>query len=306
MEIEEVFARFRELKYGIRAKKKSESIWFGEHRSAFKGSGYDIIGVDQWKDGQPLKDIAWSLSLRTYPHKIYKIERMEPKEMRTILVADLSYSMLFRILHDANKALLLLDLIGSIGLTRAHLRDSVGLLGFSDRIELYLRPKLGTAQVFHMAQKIFEKAQFEREYPTKRKADLSVPLEFLSSRLRLRHSIVLISDLVDLLNGRDIIDFKLLGRLASKHDMIMLILDDPEEFIVKRKLGYVRAANMETGEQIVFSARRAGAIRRDIEESRAVLMADLKRLASIDSVVLTPENYFAVLTTFLMARVGRR
>ena len=306
MEVAEVFARFRELKYGIRGKKKSVSIWFGEHRSAFKGSGYDIIGVDQWKDGQPLKDIAWSLSLRTYPHKIYKIERMEPKEMRTILVVDLSYSTLFRILHDANKALLLLDLIGGIGLTRAHLRDPVGLLGFSDRIELYLRPKLGSTRVFYMAQQIFEKVQFEREYPTKRKADVSIALKLLANRLRLRHSIVLISDLVDLINERDAIDFSLLGRLASKHDMIVLMLDDPEEFVVKSKLGYVRTANMETAEQVVFSARRAGAIRQHIEESRTVLMADLKRRAGLDSVVLTPGNHFAELTAFLMARVGRR
>ena len=306
MEVAEVFARFRELKHGIREKKKSVNVGFGEHRSAFKGSGYDIIGVEQWQHGQPLKDIAWRLSLRTYPHKIYKIERMEPKEMRTILVVDLSYSMLFKILHDADKALLLLDLIGGIGLTRAHLRDPVGLVGFSDRIELYVRPKLGSTQVFYMAKLIFEKVQLEREYPTKRKADVSIPLNLLANRLRLRHSLVLISDLVDLINERDAIDFRLLGRLASKHDMIVLMLDDPEEFIVKSRLGYVRTANMETGEEIVFSARRAAAIRQQIEESRTSLMVDLKRRAGIDSVVLTPGSHFAELTKFLMARTGRR
>ena len=306
MEVAEVFARFRELKHGIRGKKKSVNVGFGEHRSAFKGSGYDIIGVEQWQEGQPLKDIAWRLSLRTYPHKIYKIERMEPKEMRTILVVDLSYSMLFKILHDADKALLLLDLIGGIGLTRAHLRDPVGLVGFSDRIELYVRPKLGSTQVFYIAKLIFEKVQLEREYPTKRKADVSIPLNLLANRLRLRHSLVLISDLVDLINERDAIDFRLLGRLASKHDMIVLMLDDPEEFIVKSRLGYVRTANMETGEEIVFSARRAAAIRQQIEESRTSLMADLKRRAGIDSVVLTPGSHFEELTKFLMARTGRR
>ena len=306
MEVEEVFSRFRELNRGAKAKKKSTSFSFGEHRSAFKGSGYDIVGVDQWRDGQPLKDIAWSLSLRTYPDKIFKIERMEPKEMRTILVVDLSYSMLFKILHDANKARLLLDLVGGIGLTRAHLRDPVGLLGFSDRVELYLRPKLGSGQVFYMAWLIFEKVEFEREYPTRRKTDLSIPLNLLASRLRLRHSLVIISDLVDLLNEPDSIDFRLLGRLASKHDMIVLILDDPEEFVVRSRLGYVRTTNMETGEEVVMSARRAAAVRRQLEESRERLMADLKRRAGVDSVVLTPGNHFEELSTFLMARSGRR
>ena len=78
MDVEEVFARFRDIKHGIKAKKKSTSIHYGEHKSGFKGAGYDIVGVEQWRPGQPLKDIAWNISLRTYPEKLFKIERMEP------------------------------------------------------------------------------------------------------------------------------------------------------------------------------------------------------------------------------------
>jgi len=40
---------------------------------------------------------------------------------------DLSYSMLFQIAHDSNKAMLLLDLIGGMGLTLAKMQDPVGL-----------------------------------------------------------------------------------------------------------------------------------------------------------------------------------
>ena len=134
MEVEEVFARFRDIKHGIKAKKKATSIHYGEHKSAFKGSGYDIVGVDEWRPGQPLKDIAWSLSLATFPDKVFKIERMEPKELRTLLVVDLSYSTLLQRAKESNKALLLLDLIGNFGLTRANVGDPVGVLGFSDHI----------------------------------------------------------------------------------------------------------------------------------------------------------------------------
>ena len=97
MEVEEVFARFRGIKHGIKAIKKSTSVHYGDHKSGFKGAGYDIVGVDKWRPGQPLKDIAWTLSLRTYPEKIFRIERMEPKELRTLFVADLSHSTLFQI-----------------------------------------------------------------------------------------------------------------------------------------------------------------------------------------------------------------
>ena len=147
MEVEEVFARFRDIKQGIRVKKKATSIHYGEHKSGFRGAGYDIVGVEQWRPGQPLKDIAWSLSLRTYPDKIYKIERMEPKELRTLLVVDLSSSTLFQISQESNKALLMLDLIGNMGLTRSNVRDPVGLLGFSDQIELFIPPRKGRRHV---------------------------------------------------------------------------------------------------------------------------------------------------------------
>ena len=304
MEIEEVFTRFRTIKHGIKSRKKATSIHYGEHKSGFKGAGYDIVGVDQWRSGQPLKDIAWSLSLRTFPKKIFKIERMEPKEFRTILVIDLSYSTLFQISNESNKALLLLDLLGNIGLTRASVRDPVGLLAFSDQIEIYLKPRHGTSQVFYMAHQIFEKLKLEREFPTKRRADFSLAFKFLATKLKMRHSIILISDLVDMVNDQKSIDFKTLRMLSSKHDMVSLILDDPKEFHVKSRLGYIRISNMETGKQTVISARKGKAIRRKIIESREALQFQLKHKSGIDSVVVTPENHDETLTKFLISRTG--
>ena len=305
MEVEEVFARFRDIKHSIKAKKKATSIHYGEHKSAFKGSGYDIVGVDEWRQGQPLKDIAWTLSLRTYPRKLFRIERMEPKELRTLLVVDLSYSTLFQISQESNKALLLLELIGNIGLTRANIRDPVGLLGFSDRIELYMKPRLGSSQVFHMAQKIFEKLALEREFPSRRGADFSIALDFMMARLKTGHSVVLISDMVDFVNDPDAIDYKRLRTLGAKHDMIVLILDDPEEYEVKSRLGYIRISDMETGRQTVISARKAGAIRRQIEEAHADVQYRLKHQCGIDSAVLTPQNHVDELAKFLVSRMSR-
>ena len=305
MEVEEVFARFRDIKHGIKAKKKSTSIHYGEHKSGFKGAGYDIVGVELWRPGQPLKDIAWTLSLRTYPDKIFKIERMEPKELRTLLVLDLSSSTLFQISKESNKALLMLDLVGNIGLTRANVRDPVGLLAFSDQIELFLKPKLGSSQVFYIAQQIFEKMRLARKFPTRRQADFSVAFKFMAARLKTRHSVILISDVVDLVNDHASIDFKRLSQLAAKHDMMVLILDDPEEFQVRSRVGYIRISDMETGKQTVISARKAGAIRRQIKERRDALQYKLKQASGVDSVVLTPENHADALPKFLIARTAR-
>lgn len=305
MEVEDVYARFRDIKHGIRTRKKSHSMHYGDHKSSFKGSGYDIVGVDQWRPGQPLKDIAWVLSLRTYPEKLFRIERMEPKELRTLFLLDLSTSVLFQLSQASNIALLMLDLIGNIGLTRTNVRDPVGLLAFSDRVELYIRPKLGTPQIFYLAAQIFEKLKLQREFPERRAADFNVALRFVASRLKVRHSIILISDVVDLVNDRESLDFRMLATLAAKHDMMVLILDDPHEFSFRSRLGYVRIADMETGRQTVISARKARDIRRTIEGRRADLQYMLKHKAGVDSVVLTPDNHIDELPKFFIARTAR-
>jgi uncharacterized protein (DUF58 family) len=304
VEVEEVFARFREIKAGIKSRRKSTSISFGEHKSAFQGAGYDIVGVDRWRPGEPLKNVAWSLSLRTYPDKLFKIARMEPKELRTLLVVDLSYSTLFQISQRSNKALLLLDLIGVIGLTRANMHDPVGLLGFSDRVELFLKPKLGSTHVFYMAHMIFDTLRHARAYPSRRQARFSVALD-VWARLKTRHSIVVISDLVDLTNDQESIDFRQLSRLGAKHDIMILILDDPDEFRVRSRLGQIRIEDMETGAQTVIPARKAAAVRSSIEQERERLRATLRTRSGIDSLVLAPDDYLKDLSRFLVQRTAR-
>ena len=168
-----------------------------------------------------------------------------------------------------------------------------------------MRPKMGTSQVFYMAYQIFEKLKLEREFPSRRPAHLKVALDFMLARLKMRHSVVVLTDLVDLVNDPEKVDFKRLRTLGAKHDMIVLILDDPDEFRVRSRLGYIRISDMETGKQTVVSARKAGAIRRRIEESRESLQYKLKYQAGIDSVVLTPDNHYEELPKFLISRTAR-
>jgi uncharacterized protein (DUF58 family) len=305
VDVEQVFARFRAIKQALKTPKRSDSSWFGEHRSSFRGSGYDIAGIDEWRPGQPLKDIAWNLSLRTWPHRIYKIERVEQKQIPTLLIVDLSHSTLFEISRDANKALLLLDVIGAIGLTRARLHDPVGLLAFSDRIELFVKPRLGTAQVFRIAHELFDRLELGRQSPVRRRADLAVALRFVAARLKTRHSLVIVSDLVDLIAADEALDFKLVGRVAWKHDVSVLVLDDPGEFKTASRFGFTRIANIETGVQTVVASWRMPLIRRGIEQSLDALRARLKRECGVDSAVLTPGPHLEALGRFFATRSAR-
>lgn len=305
MDVEEVFARFRALKQAIRPPQRSNSAWFGEHRSASRGAGFDLAGIEPWRPGQPLRDIAWRRSLRTYPERLYKIERIEPKQTPTLLVVDLSHSTLFEMSRDSNKARLLLDVIGTIGLTRAGVHDPVGLLAFSDRIELFVKPVLGSAQVFRIARELFARVELARESPLRRRADFAVALQFVLARLKTRHSLMIVSDLVDLTGAEDALDVELVGRLATRHDVSVLVLDDPDEFKISTRLGFLRIANIETGEQTVVPTRRMPLIRRDIEQALDRVRNRLRRECGVDSVILTPAGYFAALARFFAPRSSR-
>jgi uncharacterized protein (DUF58 family) len=305
VDVADVFARFRAITQAIRTPQRSNSPWAGQHRSAFRGAGFEMAGIDEWRSGQPIKDIAWRLSLRSYPHHLYKVERVEHQQIPTLLVVDLSHSTLFEISRDANKALLLLDVIGTIGLTRARLHDPVGLVAFSDRLELFVKPQLGRAHVFRIAHEIFDRLELSRQSAVRRGGDLSIALRFVAARLKTRHSLVIVSDLVDLIGDAAALDFTLLGRVAARHDVSVLVLDDPDEFTITTRLGFLRIANLETGAHTVVATRRLPRIRREIEEALGTLRTRLKRECGVDSEVLAPGRHFQLLAKFFAARGSR-
>ena len=194
-----------------------------------------------------------------------------------------------------------MELIGIFGLSHAHIIDPVGILGFSDKVELFLKPKLGSRYVFYMAKAIFERVELERKLKERRKTDFSAMADFLSTRVRTRHSIIVISDFIEFMNDGSVVDPDLLRHLSSKHDILFVFLDDPGEFAAKGKLGYVRVSNIETGEQAVISLRKLKQINREIKERRNKLQERLVK-TGIDSVVLTYGNHLFELNKFFSMR----
>ena len=82
-----------------------------------------------------------------------------------------------------------------------------------------------------------------------------------------------LTDLVDWVNDHESIDFKRLGTLAAKHDMIVIILDDPNEFQVKSRLGYIRISDMETGKQM-WTTRPYGKYWSMVSDGKRILALD--------------------------------
>jgi len=294
MELEEVFSQFRAFKRIIPLHHQTRVIRFGERVSPFKGPGFDIADIRELRSGEPAKDIAVRYSMRDPHGRIFKFERLEPKSVPVIIAADISSSMLFKIKRNANKARLLFELIGIIGLSSIYFSDSIGLVAFSDKIDIQMVPKTSKDYVFFMVREIFKKMKAQ-ELLEVGNASLMPVIDYLK-KLGKQHCVIFISDFIDQINKKELI-VDHLKELLAKHSVYLVFLDDPEEFAWKRSKGIVAVRNLETGEINLIKATKASKIRERFIQSRGDLINELKE-AGIYSLILSYGGHFPKLARF--------
>lgn len=307
MEVEQLFGELEDVKQEI-FRRKVKNFQIAEHPSPFKGSGYEIQTINKWKLGEPMTNIDWNLSLRTWPKEIFKIDRIETKNAPAVLVADISPSVFVEIDPLFSRFRLLLHLVGGLGFAANYFHDPVGVVAVSDDIQFYLRPKLGNGQLFYAMRLLLEKAsEFEkiryRHKPVFKKSGINSALEMLSGTLRRQCSIVLISDFTDTIHQEPEIDFKMIEILQSTHNwnVMAIFLDDPLEFFWKHSRGIVTVKNVETGRTEQVKAKKAFQIREKFQQERESLRRKLDDVG-VDSVVLSFGDHFNQLAQFLSER----
>lgn len=311
MDLKDLFSELSEVKQEI-FRNKVRNFKIAEHVSPFKGSGYEVHRINQWRLGEPMTNIDWNLSLRTWPKKVYKVDRIEPKNAPVVIVADISPSIFVELDPATSRFRLLLHLIGALGFAANYFHDPVGVLAFSGEIEFYLRPKLGSGQILYACQLLLEKAvEFEdkkkKNRLTAKRSNLNLATELLLAGLRQQCSIVIVSDFADVISGESDIDPKIIEALSSKHsrNVIALFLDDPKEFSWSKAGGVVNIKNVETGKFEKVKASRASAIRETFVLGRENLRKKLED-AGADSLVLSFGGHFNQLSQFLSERRSGR
>lgn len=293
MELEEIYSRIAATREEIfRGKIKSYS--FGEHKSRASSQGIDFKEINEWNRREPLRRISWPLSFASWPKKAYKLEMVDPRNAPLILLADISPSMLVRISEEANKARLLLELIGTLGSSAEYLKDPVGFCCFSDKVEFYLRYKIGRGNLFNGIKLIFDRLKeldetiaSGRYRAAPNKTDVNQALYFISARIKRQCSIVILSDFSDVISGRVELDMPTLQALSARYgwNVIAVFLDDPLELDWQSSGGTVRTRDIESGTMETIRAGRIKGFRAEVETKRERLMARLKE-SGVDSIIL--------------------
>ncbi|MCX6129405.1 MAG: DUF58 domain-containing protein, partial [Proteobacteria bacterium] len=205
----ELISRIRRLE--LKAGHLASEVLAGEYKSAFKGRGWEFDEVREYQHGDDVRSIDWNVTARM-GQPFVKIFR-EQREMTLMLLVDLSSSLYFgsgaRTKHETAA-----ELAAVLAFLAIRQKDKVGLMVFSDHIELYIPPSKGRAHVWSIIRSILShKAQGQ-------KTDLDGALRtFLQIRQR-RCLSFLLSDF--LAEGYE----KSLQHIALRHELVCMKIED--------------------------------------------------------------------------------
>ncbi|CAM3470744.1 DUF58 domain-containing protein [Flavobacterium longum] len=248
MDTKELLKKVRKIE--IKTRRLSDHIFSGEYHTSFKGRGMTFSEVRQYQFGDDVRAIDWNVTAR-YNEPYVKVFE-EERELTMILMVDVSGSESFGS-RSQMKSEIATEIAATMAFSATQNNDKIGLILFSDEIELYIPPKKGKSHVLRIIRELIE---FE---PKSRKTNISQALKFLSSVMKKKAIVFTISDFITDDN------YETTLKIASKkHDITGIrVYDFREESIPN--LGMVHMRDAETG-QIMMVNTGAKSVRMNYEK----------------------------------------
>jgi uncharacterized protein (DUF58 family) len=229
METKEILKKVRKIE--IKTKRLSNDIFGGEYHSSFKGRGMTFSEVRQYQFGDDVRAIDWNVTAR-YNEPYIKVFE-EERELTMMLMVDISGSESFGTSTQFKKDTVT-EIAATLAFSATQNNDKVGLVLFSDDIELFIPPKKGKSHVLRIIRELIE---FK---PKSKKTNIAAALKFLSSVMKKRAIVFVLSDFID-----DNYE-KTLKIAAKKHDLTGIRIYDKHDEEIPN-LGMVPMLDAETG-----------------------------------------------------------
>lgn len=283
----ELFKKIRQIE--IRTKGLVSDIFGGEYHSAFKGQGMEFAEVRPYQFGDDIRSIDWNVSAR-YDDTFVKIFE-EEREQTVMLAVDVSGSGEFGSVNKLKREIAA-EICAVMAFSAIQNNDKVGLLLFSDQIELFVPPKKGRRHVLRVIRDLF--AHETQSAGT----HISCALEHMLHVLERRSIVLVISDFMD--SGFE----TTLRMLARRHDTIAVHVSDPLEEVLP-DAGLVDMIDPESGERITVDTSNFD-VRESFEAISDQKRQELNRLfrrARVDRIpIQADEGYVDPLIQFFRNR----
>jgi len=229
MDTKELLKKVRKIE--IKTRRLSDHIFSGEYHSSFKGRGMTFSEVRQYQFGDDIRSIDWNVTAR-YNEPYIKVFE-EERELTMMLMVDISDSESFGTKQQFKKDIIT-EISATLAFSAIQNNDKVGLLLFSDEIELFIPPKKGKTHVLRIIRELIE------FHPQSKKTDITHALRYLSNVMKKKAIVFVLSDFMD-----DDYDnaLKIVGK---KHDVTGIRVFDKYETEIP-KLGMVPIKDAESG-----------------------------------------------------------
>jgi uncharacterized protein (DUF58 family) len=231
MDTKELLKKVRKIE--IKTRRLSDHIFSGEYHTSFKGRGMTFSEVRQYQYGDDIRAIDWNVTARYNEAHVKVFE--EERELTMMLMVDISGSESFGTKNQL-KSEIVTEIAATMAFSATQNNDKIGLILFTDEIELYIPPKKGKSHVLRIIRELIE---FK---PKSNKTDISQALKFLSGTQKKKAIVFMISDFIT-----DDDYEKTLKIAGKKHDITgVRVYDVREEKMTN--IGLVAMQDAETGE----------------------------------------------------------
>jgi len=286
----ELISKIRQIQ--IYTSRAVDASFAGQYESVFKGRGMQFDEVREYTPGDDIRTIDWNVTART--GKPYIKRFVEEREMTVIFAVDLSASGDFGTVNKAKNELAA-EFCAVLAFAAAKNNDKVGLLIFTDQIELYIPPKKGTRHVLRVIRELlyFKMPQ--------RKTNIPHALDYVAKVLHKKATIFLVSDFIET-------DFKKpISLLNKRHDVVAVSVRDKAERALPG-VGLIEFTDAESGEIILVdtSSKKFRRQYEDRSSSRFNELKDMLRSVNVDCIsVNTDKPYIQDLISFFRIRHRR-
>lgn len=247
MDTKELLKKVRKIE--IKTRRLSDHIFGGEYHSTFKGRGMTFSEVRQYQFGDDVRNIDWNVTAR-YNEPFIKVFE-EERELTMMLMVDISGSELFGT-DEQFKNELVTEIAATLAFSATQNNDKIGLILFSDQVELYIPPKKGRSHVLRIIRELIE------FHPKSKKTNIAEALKFLSNVMKKKAIVFLLSDFI-----AD--DYHHTMKIVSgKHDVTGIRVYDRREESIPN-LGMVQMQDEETGEVMLVNTS-SKKVRRNYEK----------------------------------------
>jgi uncharacterized protein (DUF58 family) len=295
----EILKKVRQIE--IRTNRLVTDSLAGQYHSVFKGRGMNFDSVREYVPGDEVRTIDWNVTARAGRPFVKKF--VEERELTLLLMVDVSASGDFGS-GVQSKRELAAEIASVLAFSAVKNSDKVGLLLFTDQVELYVPPRKGRRHVLRIVREVLG---FE---PSQRGTDLVQALDFVNDVIKRRAIVFLLSDFQTAKQGGEsVADLRrALRQTNRRHDLVALPIKDARERLLP-DLGVIAIEDAETGELVELDTHNPEVRQRfaDIAESRAAQLRRALNAEAIDSFRLaTDQPYVAGLMAFFKNRTHKR